>query len=143
MTAATDDRQFLFDTWQKIQNKDKLNSIEKLMRKLFKMHPEFHPVLANANKYRDHEFDFNETDPFSHLGLHAIVMEMINSDSPSGLRALYDQRVNQTGNKHESQHDLMLAVFDWLVVGSTSESNAQDEAQFVDDLRIQFDLPKA
>ncbi len=136
MADEINDRQFLFDTWTKVQNREKLNAVERLMKKIIEMHPQMHSVLANPEAYATHEFDPNETDPFSHLGLHAIVMEMVSNDSPPGFRALYDQRVSQTGDKHEVQHELMLAVFDWLVDHGETETN--DETGFLDKLKKQF-----
>ena len=141
MTTETNERQFLFDVWNKIQNKEKLNATEKMISKIIEMHPEVDSVLSNPEVFADHQFDIDEPDPFSHLGLHAIVMEMVNSDSPSGLRSIYDQRVNQRGDKHEAQHDLMLAVFDWLVVNAEDEMNEQQEGRFIAQLREQFSQP--
>ncbi len=136
-------RQFLFDLWEKIQNEEKLNAVEKLVSRIIEMHPEVHSVLSQPEVFAEHEFDIDEPDPFSHLGLHAYVMEMVSNDSPRGMRSIYDQRVNQTGDKHEAQHDLMLAVFDWLIASSEDEFSEQDEEKFLADLRAEFDLPIA
>ena len=131
-------RQFLFELWKKAQNNQALSSAEKSIFKIIEMHPEIHSVLSNPEVFSDHEFKVDEPDPFVHIELHAIVLDMINQDAPAGIRSIYDRRVNQTGDKHETQHDLMLAVFEWLAVDSFNKTAQKDEEKFLSDLRAQF-----
>lgn len=135
-------RQFLFDLWEKTQNNQELTSAEKSIFKIIEMHPETHSVLSNPEVFSDHEFKIDEPDPFVHIELHSVVLDMINQDSPAGIRSVYDRRVNQTGDKHETQHDLMLAVFEWLAVDSFNETAQRDEEQFLSSLQQQFELPE-
>lgn len=141
MALDGDKRQVFFNTFEKMKNQAKLDSFEKMISKIIRLHPETHSVLANPEVYANHEFEINEPDPFSHLALHAVVLEMINSDTPRGLRTIYDQRVRQTGDKHASQHDLMTAVFDWWMVAGNDEQQQYNEADFLNRIRTQFEIP--
>ena len=138
MSVDPNERQFLFEVWNKIQANEKLDTTEKLMQKTFEMHPELHSILSNPEDFANHEYNIDEPDPFSHLALHAIVLEMISADTPNGLRSIYDQHVNQTGDKHAAQHDIMLAVFDWLVLASDDEKEP-DGAHLLTLLRKNLD----
>ncbi len=140
MSDQHNDRQFLFEVWRKIQNQQRLNSMEKMVSRIINMHPESHTMLSQPEAFANHEFSHDEPDHFAHLGLHAIVMEMVREDSPRGIRSIYDQRVNQTKNKHESQHELMIAVFDWMVTRPENEMKQDEDEMFVASLRDQFDL---
>ena len=126
MLADSEQRTFLFDLWEKIQGKDSLSSMEKQIEKIINMHPETHSVLSNRETFEAHEFDAEEPDPFAHIGLHSIVVEMISNDSPSGIRSIYDRWVTQTGDKHEVQHEIMSALFE-VLIESTDETLELDE----------------
>ncbi len=141
MDLESSERQIFFDIYKKMQNHEKLDAIEKMISKIILLHPEVHAVLANPEVFATREFANDEPDPFSHLALHAVVMEMISSDTPSGFRAIYDKRVYQTSDKHAALHDLMLAVFDWWMAGDDRELQANDEAEFLNQLRVRFEIP--
>ncbi len=126
MLADSEQRTFLFDLWEKIQGKDSLSSMEKQIEKIINMHPETHSVLSNRETFEAHEFDAEEPDPFAHIGLHSIVVEMISNDLPSGIRSIYDRWVTQTGDKHEVQHEIMSALFE-VLIESTDETLELDE----------------
>lgn len=140
MSAEQIQRQFLFELWEKAQNNQELTSTEKSILKIIEMHPEVHSVLSNPEVFSDHEFDIDEPDPFVHIELHSVVLDMIHQDSPSGIRSIYDKRVNQTGDKHATQHELMLAVFEWLAVDSFNETEQRNEQQFLSDLKDEFNF---
>ena len=128
MTDEFDRRQYFFDVWNKSQNEEKLNQVEKQVQKMIEMHPEYHGVLSNPAEYADREFTTAEPDPFAHLGLHSIVVEMIASDHPPGIRSIYDRCVSEIGDKHEVQHEFMEVIFDWMI-----EMADDDSAELGDD----------
>ncbi len=126
MLADSEQRAFLFDLWEKIQAKNPLSPMEKQIERIIDMHPETHSVLSNRNTFEPHEFNTDEPDPFAHIGLHSVVVEMISNDSPSGIRSIYDRWVTQTGDKHEVQHEIMSALFE-VLIESTDETVELDE----------------
>ncbi len=125
MLADSEQRSFLFDLWEKIQAKKPLSALEKQVGRIIEMHPETHSVLSNRKTFEAHEFDADEPDPFAHIGLHSVVVEMLSNDSPSGIRSVYDRWVTQTGDKHEVQHEFMSALFD-VLIESTDEQFDQN-----------------
>ncbi|MDE0310164.1 MAG: DUF1841 family protein [Acidiferrobacterales bacterium] len=124
-------RTFLFDLWEKIENNHSLSSMEKQVKKVIYMHPETHSVFSNRQIFTTHEFDADEPDPFAHIGLHSIVVEMISDDSPSGIRSVYDRWVALTGDKHEVQHEMMSALFSVLIESTDEISDSDGDARLM------------
>lgn len=136
MSADTEQRTFLFDLWEKLVNSQELSPMEKQVERIIGMHPEAHSVLSNRDIFENHEFGTDEPDPFAHIGLHSIIVEMISNDSPSGIRTIYDRWVSKTGDKHSVQHEIMSAVFDVLIASN------DDDAEFDQDSRLLAILEK-
>lgn len=130
MLEENDQRNVIFDVIEKSVTNEKLNTVEKQISKIIDMHPDYFGVLSNRDQFQNHEFKPGESDPFSHIALHSIVIEMISKNEPDGLRPLYDRLVNELQNKHEAQHQLMNAVFDWMI------ESAQNEFQNLDNERL-------
>ena len=128
MTIDSEQRAFIYDLWEKIQNDSPMSPLEKQISKVIEMHPESHPMLDSRNKYETHEFKINEVDPFAHIGLHSIIVEMISSDSPAGIRPLYDRWVSIVGDKHEVQHEFMVMYFDELIASMDQDRDFDSEA---------------
>ena len=138
MPDDSEQRQFFFDVWEKSQKNQKLNGIEKQVQKIIEMHPEVHSVLSHPEIFSTHEFDQNEPDPFAHLGLHSIVIEMIGDDSPQGIRSIYDQWIAHTDNKHHVQHQLMSTVFDWLIESARNDIDSTERIELLNKIENQF-----
>ncbi len=131
MLADSEQRAFLFDLWEKIQGDNPLSSMEKQIERIIDMHPETHSVLSNRETFENHEFDADEPDPFAHIGLHSIVVEMISNNSPSGIRSIYDRWVTRTGDKHEVQHEMMSALFEVLIESTDEELELDEDARLM------------
>lgn len=131
MSADTEQRTFLFDLWEKIINNQDLSSMEKQVERIIDMHPETHSVLSNRDIFENHEFDTSEPDPFAHIGLHSIIVEMISNDTPNGIRSIYDRWVSQTGDKHTVQHEIMSAVFDVLIASNDEDTEFDEDSQLL------------
>lgn len=131
MLADSEQRAFLFNLWEKIQGEDPLSPLEKQIERIIDMHPETHSVLSNRETFEAHEFDADEPDPFAHIGLHSVVVEMISNDSPRGIRSVYDRRVTQTDNKHEVQHEIMSALFEILIESTDREPEFDEHAKLM------------
>lgn len=131
MSEDLEQRKFFFALWEKIQSKGKMDTMEKQSAKVVGMHPELHPVLAEPSKFTEYEFSEEEGDPFGHLALHALLLELIFLDNPKGIRALYDRRINEAQDKHAVQHEFMESIFDWMATSGTSDESEvnMDELQ--------------
>ncbi len=131
MTEDTAERLLFFEAWEKSQTRQKLNPLEKMIVKTVKSHSEFQHVLQDRETYLNYEFPTGETDPFAHMALHLMMAEMISSNNPPGLRALYDATVRIRSDKHEVQHQFIEALFDWYVMMERTESEHEEDLDFL------------
>lgn len=128
MNEDTNERRAIFEAWKKHQSQERLDALQKQIVKAISMHPEFAAIVENPDKYERHSFRSDETDPFAHIALHSIIREMISTDSPRGIREVYDISVSERGDKHEVQHRFMEAYFSWIVAQEIQqESNDGQE----------------
>ena len=134
MLADAEQRAIIYDVWEKMQDGLDMDPLEKQVRNIIEMHPETHSVLSNREQFETHEFESNEPDPFAHIGFHAIVAGMINTDSPSGIRSIYDRWVTKTGSKHDVLHEIMGIVFDLLISTPPDEPEAESDAKLLENL---------
>jgi hypothetical protein len=102
-------RRFFFDTWDKYGRGEPLSAFEHLVLEVILLHPEYHAVLADAERNLDMEFTPEEgrMNPFLHLALHLAVEEQISIDQPPGIRARYEALAKKTGSEHDAKHDVL------------------------------------
>lgn len=102
-------RQFFFDTWRKFKQGKILSDIESITLQVIKMHPEYHSVLDAPERYLEQAYfpEMGETNPFLHMSLHLSVLEQIGINQPPGIQPVYQTLINQYGDQHAAQHDLM------------------------------------
>lgn len=125
-------RRLFFDVWKKMNSKQKLNDLDKQLAKIVNLHPEFHPILSDPDKYAEHEFQEGQTDPFYHLAMHSLLAELISNDNPEGIRSLYDRRINETEDKHAVQHEFMGLIFDWMMGSEDEDWNTESLLSLID-----------
>lgn len=102
-------RSFLFDTWRKRREGSLLSPLEDLTAQLIEKHPEFHDLLADAERYRDKDYtpEHGSTNPFLHLMMHLTIEEQISIGQPHGIRAHFQRLTQKFGSEHEAQHAMM------------------------------------
>lgn len=102
-------RSFLFDTWRKRREGSLLSPLEDLTAQLIEKHPEFHDLLADAERYRDKDYtpEHGSTNPFLHLMMHLTIEEQISIGQPHGVRAHFQRLIQKFGSEHEAQHAMM------------------------------------
>ncbi len=139
MSVDSVQRSFLFDLWERIHSQDNLSTMEKQVKKIIEMHPETHSVFSNRETFESHEFGLDEPDPFAHIGLHSIIVEMISNDEPRGIRSCYDKWVSEVGDKHQVQHEFMLTVMDAFIAGA-EDSDKDVHQQVLAELEEKYAL---
>ena len=127
MNEDINERRAIFEAWKKHNNREKLDALQKQIVKAISMHPEFSAIVENPDKYERYSFKPDETDPFAHIALHSIIREMISTDSPQGIREIYDISVSERGDKHEVQHRFMEAYFSWIVAQELQQESNDDQ----------------
>jgi len=102
-------RQFLFDAWAKFKQQTTLTDLEKIAVEVISMHPEYHSILDNPEKYMEQTYfpEQGETNPFLHLSLHLSIIEQININQPIGIKNSYEQLRQHHQETHRAQHDLL------------------------------------
>jgi hypothetical protein len=102
-------RLFFFDTWKKYRNGEALSALEQIALRVIGLHPEYHPLLdeAERNLGRDFAPEDGAINPFLHLALHLAIEEQLSIDQPPGIRAQFDRMALSTGSEHEAKHALL------------------------------------
>ncbi len=99
-------RQFLFDTWRKYRAGDALQGLERAALEALLLHPEYHPMLEQPQRYLDRDWlpQSGEVNPFLHLSLHLTVQEQLSIDQPRGIRQCFERLRGRLGSEHDALH---------------------------------------
>ncbi|MFM1891365.1 MAG: hypothetical protein RLZ44_442 [Pseudomonadota bacterium] len=127
-------RRFFVSAWQKQQQAQPLEPLERLVAAVIAQHPEYQPLLREDALDRDWTPEQGETNPFLHMGMHITLAEQLGSDRPPGVRALYQQIVQHQGDAHAAEHRMMDCL--GLVLWEAQRAGRPpDEAAFLECLR--------
>ncbi|MBS0319340.1 MAG: DUF1841 family protein [Proteobacteria bacterium] len=99
-------RQFLADAWAKYRAGAPLTGLEQIAVGIIARHPEYHPLLEDAERHvaRDYAPESGEINPFLHLSLHLAVAEQLSIDQPPGIRAEFERIRAALGDEHAALH---------------------------------------
>lgn len=102
-------RQFFFQTWEKFKQQQGLSAMEKIALQVMRMHPEYHAVLDQSERYLQQAYfpEMGETNPFLHMSLHMSLLEQIAINQPAGIEQAYVSLQQKYGDWHLAQHELM------------------------------------
>ena len=98
-------RQVFFTAWQKYLAKKPIEPLEAEVIEIIKLHPEYHALLANPEKYQHSDFD--ETNPFLHLSLHLALRDQIKTNRPQGIQLIYHTLLGQLKDPLQVEHKMM------------------------------------
>jgi hypothetical protein len=108
MFAPTRDqvRQFFFDAWRKYRRQEALQALEAMAIDIISLHPEYHIVLDDPERYREQEYfpEMGETNPFLHMSMHLSLEEQLSIDQPRGVKAEFDRLLASHGSRHDASH---------------------------------------
>ena len=129
-------REFLFDVWRKHEEGAPLTPLESVALDVILLHPEYHRVLAERDKYleRDYLPEFGETNPFLHMSLHLAIAEQLSIDQPPGIKAEFERLCTKHGDVHAAAHDVIECLAETLWQAERSHT-APDGAAYVDCLK--------
>jgi len=99
-------RQFFFDTWKKYRSHSIPEGLEALALEVILLHPEYHSVLGNPERYLEQEYfpEMGESNPFLHMAMHLSLEEQLSIDQPSGVRAAFERIALRLGSRHDASH---------------------------------------
>jgi len=99
-------RRFFFDTWRKYRAGEPLEGLEQTALEVVLLHPEYHPMLEQGERYLDKDWhpQTGDLNPFLHLSLHLAVGEQLSIDQPPGIRQVFGRLRAHLGSEHEALH---------------------------------------
>ena len=101
-------RQFFLDAWLKYRNRDVLTQLETLAADLVAHHPEYQPLLEDADAvHKDFSPEDGQINPFLHLSLHLAIEEQLSINQPPGIRDAFEQCQARHGDRHAALHDVL------------------------------------
>jgi len=131
-------RRFLVDAWSKHRAKQPLSGLEQVAAGLIALHPEYHPVVENPERFVDRDWkpEAGAANPFLHLSLHLAVAEQIAIDQPPGIRAQFERLRTARGDEHAALH-VVLECLGEVVWSAQRHRTPPDAALYLDCLARQ------
>jgi hypothetical protein len=128
-------RQFFFDTWRKYRAGEPLAGLETVALQVALLHPEYHSVLDDPERYREQEYfpELGETNPFLHLSLHMALEEQLSIDQPAGVARHFADLVARTGDRHDALHEAIECLAE-MVWRSQKDNAPPDSAAYLANL---------
>ncbi len=129
-------RRYYLHSWQKMQNNEPLEPLEKMVAEVVAQHPEYHTLLADEDKALGGEFlpETGDTNPFLHMGMHLAIQEQLGTDRPAGIREVYQQLLTRLGEPHAVDHQMMECLGEALWQAQRQQQ-APDEQAYLRCLR--------
>jgi hypothetical protein len=118
--------------WTKHLSREPLSPLEAQIADVIELHPEYQPVIADADSAIAFEQNAaGATDnPFLHMGLHLAVREQLSIDRPPGIRDLHRQLQARYGDVHMTEHVLMESLGEELW-RAQRDGRAPDESRYL------------
>jgi len=105
---------------------------------LILMHPEYHAVLDERERYVEREYlpELGETNPFLHLSLHLALEEQLSIDQPPGIAERFAALLARHGERHAALHAALDCLAE-MVWRAQRERLPPDGAAYLECLRRQ------
>ena len=98
-------RQMWADAWHKFMQQQPLQPLEQQLVDVLQWHPEYHALLAHTQA--DYLPELGQSNPFLHMGMHLALREQVSTNRPAGIRECYHKLMQNLGDEHETEHQLM------------------------------------
>lgn len=102
-------RQVFWDAWQKAEAGLPLNALEVRIVRVIRMHPEYHPLFDDMERFLDRDFQVEDgMNPYLHLSLHLALEEQVATrQPPQAAQALEQMVAVKRMDRHEAMHRLL------------------------------------
>ena len=130
-------RGFILTCWNKReQSLFTLSALEQHVIRALNLHPEYQRLLESGEDalHQDFAHGADKSNPFFHLGLHITLYEQLESDRPTGIRALYQKIQHAAMDKHEAEHKL-LHCLEQSLWEARARNSMPDEAGYLECVR--------
>jgi hypothetical protein len=131
-------RQFFFDAWRKYREGRPLEGLETVAVQVIALHPAYHPVLDDPDRFLDRDYtpEEGQTNPFLHMSLHVAIEEQLAIDQPRGIRAEFERLLARRGDRHDALH-VVLECLGEVVWQAQAARTVPDGAAYLECLRRQ------
>jgi len=125
-------RQFFFDTWHKYNHQELLSDMEKIALSIILLHPEYHSILDDTERYQDKDYppEMGNTNPFLHMSMHIAIKEQLSIDQPSGIRERFNRLQEKNKDEHETMHQVMECLAEMLWQAQRNQSAPDSSVYF-------------
>jgi hypothetical protein len=122
-------RRFFFETWRRYRAGETLSDLEKVALQVISVHPEYHALLDDPERYLEHDFTPGDggLNPFLHLSLHLAIEEQLAIDQPPGIRTRFERIAAAAGSEHDAKHALLECLAE--TIWQAQRSNAAPDAR--------------
>lgn len=129
-------RQFFFDAWRKYRQREALAGMDQLAVSIILLHPEYHPVLDDPERYREREYrpEAGDTNPFLHLSMHLAIEEQLSIDQPLGIKLEFARIAAKSGDRHTACHEVMECLAE-MVWRAQRDGTPPDAAAYLECLK--------
>lgn len=129
-------RLFFIEAWRKEQAREVLTPLESMAADIARLHPEYHPLLAQGAAALAQEWtpESGTANPFLHLSLHLAIEEQLSIDQPIGIRAAFDALLAKRGERHEALHAVLECLGE-TIWNAQRNGGAFDGAAYLDCIR--------
>lgn len=129
-------RQFFFDAWRKYREREALAGMDQLAVSIILLHPEYHPVLDDPERYREREYrpEAGDTNPFLHLSMHLAIEEQLSIDQPLGIKLEFARIAAKSGDRHAACHEVMECLAE-MVWRAQRDGTPPDAAAYLECLK--------
>ena len=117
-------RQFFFDAWRKYRQREMLSAMENIALEVILLHPEYHAILDDTERYQDKDYlpEMGDTNPFLHMSMHIAIREQLSIDQPVGIRQRFERLLTKTGDEHAVMHQIMECLAEMIWQAQRSQS---------------------
>ena len=128
-------RDFFFETWRKYRAGEPLAGLETVALEIALLHPEYHAVLDDPERFREQEYfpELGETNPFLHMSLHMALEEQLSIDQPKGVVERFGKLIARTGDRHAALHEALECLAE-MVWQAQKDSAPPDAAAYLENL---------
>lgn len=129
-------RSFLYAAWRKYRAGAPLEGLETVAVDVILLHPEYHPVLDDPDRFLDRDYapEQGETNPFLHMSLHVAIEEQLAIDQPPGIGAEFQRILARHGDRHDALHVVLECLGEAVWAGQRA-GGTPDAAAYLDCLR--------
>lgn len=128
-------RQFFCTAWRKHRERLPLVGAEVTAADLAARHPEYHPLLDDAEDALAQEWtpEGGQMNPFLHLSLHLAIHEQLSIDQPHGIRAAFEA-LRAKMEPHAAEH-VLLECLGETIWRAQREGQPMDAMAYVEQIR--------